>query len=93
MGAGRQTIDQAVLQGFGSVLRKLRQERGLTQEQLAEKSRASRMFVSFLETGKQSCTMPKLFELARALNVAPAEMVAAVDEEVRKAEDRTAETG
>jgi transcriptional regulator with XRE-family HTH domain len=69
-------------QGFGQVLRQLRRQRGLSQEQLAEASGCHRAHVSFLERGLKSPTLHMLFQLAAALEVAPAEIVSRVEAEV-----------
>ena len=50
-------------------LRLLRERRGLTQEQLAEKSGVSRTYLARLETGRQDPTLSTLEKLAKALGV------------------------
>lgn len=45
---------------FGSLLRKLRQESGLTQQQLARKMGASKSYISGIESGKVRPPSPKL---------------------------------
>lgn len=62
-------------QAFGQVLRELRRERQLSQEQLAEASRCSRPHLSRLETGRNSPSLSMLFQLAEALAVEPDDLV------------------
>lgn len=62
-------------QAFGQVLRELRTERDLSQEEFADRCRVSRPHVSRLETGKNSPSLSMLFQLADALGVAPEELV------------------
>jgi len=71
--------------GFAQVLKQLRRERGLTQEQLAEASGCHRAHVSFLERGLRSPTLNMIFQLAAALDVSPTEIVGRVEAEVREA--------
>jgi len=68
--------------GFGRVLRELRRDRQLTQEQLAEVSGCHRAHVSFLERGLKSPTLNMVFQLAAALGVAPSELVQRVEQEL-----------
>jgi transcriptional regulator with XRE-family HTH domain len=63
-------------QAFGAVLRELRQERGWSQEAFAELSRCSRPHVSRLESGRNSPSLSMLFQVAAALDVQPAELIA-----------------
>ena len=56
---------------FGVALRKLRNEDGLSQEQLAEKSGLHRTYISLLERGEKSPTLTTICRLASALGVAP----------------------
>lgn len=59
------TIEEA----FGAVIRRLRRERLLSQEELSMSSSLGRAFISQLERGKQQPTLVTIFELANALNV------------------------
>jgi transcriptional regulator with XRE-family HTH domain len=47
----------------------VKQERGLTQEQLAERSGFSQQYISGLEQGRRNPTVVTLYELALALGV------------------------
>lgn len=48
---------------------RLRRERGLTQEQAAEKSGFSQQYISGLEQGRRNPTVVTVYELAQALGV------------------------
>ena len=54
---------------------RLRLKRGLTQEELAEKSGFSQQYISDLERGKRNPTIVTIYELAQALGVPHTEMV------------------
>jgi transcriptional regulator with XRE-family HTH domain len=53
----------------GSNFKRLRMERRLTQEQVAEKSGFSQQYISGLEAGRRNPTVVTLFELSQALGV------------------------
>lgn len=59
------TIEKA----FGAVIRRLRKERGLSQEKLSNISLLDRGFLSNLELGKQQPVLVTVFQIAAALNV------------------------
>ena len=54
---------------------RIRKERGLTQEQLAERSGLSQQYLSGLERGQRNPTIVTLYELAEALSVSHVELV------------------
>ncbi|PWI45957.1 helix-turn-helix transcriptional regulator [Streptomyces sp. ICBB 8177] len=56
-------------QAVGDRIRLLRRERGLTQEQLAERSGLDRKTVSRAENGRYSMPLDHLVMMARALGV------------------------
>jgi len=62
-------------EAFGHVLRRKRKAAGLTQEQLALTAGVERVFVSWLETGKNQPTFQTIYKLAQALNCAPGSLV------------------
>lgn len=64
-----------VAQAFGKVLREVRLEARLTQEQLGLEAGLRRTFVSLLELGEQQPTLTTIVKLADALNIKPSELV------------------
>ena len=64
-----------VAAAFGQVLRRVRRERGLSQEALASGAEMDRTYPSLLERGLRHPTLTVLLRLARALTVEPAELV------------------
>lgn len=69
------TIEEA----FGLVIRRLRRERSLSQEQLSLSSTLGRAFISQLERGKQQPTLLTIFGLASALCVQPARILTEIE--------------
>lgn len=59
----------------GRNLRRLRQQKGWTQEQFAERSGFSQQYLSGLEQGRRNPTVVTLYELAQALDVSHVELV------------------
>jgi transcriptional regulator with XRE-family HTH domain len=62
-------------QAFGAVVRQLREERGLSQEQLSFACGRHRTYVSLIERGRNSPSLRTLWLLADALGVPPSEMI------------------
>lgn len=60
---------------FGSLIRKLRGERGLTQEVLAERTELSVSYIGFIERGENVPTLTIVIDLAEALDVDAADLV------------------
>jgi len=56
---------------FGNVLKQLRSDRGLSQEELGFESGYHRTYISMLERGKKSPSLKTIFQLAKALDVDP----------------------
>lgn len=54
---------------------RIRKERGLTQEQLAERCGLSQQYLSDLERGKRNPTIVTIYEIAQALGVSHLELV------------------
>ena len=59
---------------FGKKLREIRKERGLTQEQLAEKVNVSYQAISNIERGLTGPSFSTLADIAKALKVKPKEL-------------------
>lgn len=67
---------------FGKVLRHLRQEAGLTQEELGFEADLRRTYVSILELGQQQPSLSTIFKLAKALNQPGSTLVEMVETEL-----------
>ncbi|MEK7374572.1 MAG: helix-turn-helix transcriptional regulator [Thermodesulfobacteriota bacterium] len=60
---------------FGCVLRCLRRDRGLSQEALGFESGYHRTYISLLERGQKSPSLQTIFNLLKALKIAPADLI------------------
>lgn len=54
---------------------RLRKEKGLTQEEVQERSGLSQQYISGLEQGRRNPTVVTLFELAEAIGVSHVQLV------------------
>jgi transcriptional regulator with XRE-family HTH domain len=64
---------------LGDVLKKAREDAGLTQETLAFEADLDRTYISQLEHDKKSPTLDALFRIAKALGTPASELVARVE--------------
>ncbi|WP_194976998.1 helix-turn-helix domain-containing protein [Aquiflexum lacus] len=60
---------------FGIRLKTLRKEKGLSQEELAERSGLNRPYISGIEQGKRNVSLEVMDKLAEALKVGIGELV------------------
>lgn len=67
----RMESDEWLRAAFGTLLRELREQRGLSQAQLALESQLDQTFVSLLERGQRQPTLATLFALCDAMRVEP----------------------
>jgi transcriptional regulator with XRE-family HTH domain len=65
---------------LGKVLRALRKQVGLSQEQLALEADLQRNYISLLERGLNSASIKTLFKLAAVLGTSPSQMLAQAEE-------------
>ena len=64
----------------GRNVKRVRQDKGLTQEELAERSGFSQQYISGLEQGRRNPTIVSIYELATALGVSHMELVRPTEE-------------
>jgi transcriptional regulator with XRE-family HTH domain len=68
-----------VIEIFGKVLRELRENNSISQEKLAEYCDLDRTYISLLERGQRQPTITTIFKLAKALKIAPSELIKLVE--------------
>ena len=73
-------MDTAV--AFGNVLRRLRIDSGLTQEQLGFEADLRRTYISILELGQQQPSLSTILKIALALKISAQELVRLVEIEL-----------
>jgi transcriptional regulator with XRE-family HTH domain len=64
---------------FGSTVRELRDERGYSQEELAERATLHRNYVGGVERGERNVALENIVKLAKALSVSPRDLFADFD--------------
>ena len=75
---------QDVSQRLGERIRTLRAERGLTQDELADRVRISRVYISVIERGAKVASLEVLIGIAKVLDVSLSELFLDVDRETHK---------
>jgi transcriptional regulator with XRE-family HTH domain len=63
---------------FGMRVRQIREDRGMSQEELADAAELHRTHISLIERGQRSVRIDTVGRLAIALRVQPAELMPAV---------------
>lgn len=66
--------EQDILLNFGNHLRKLRIEKGFSQEKFADLTQLDRTYVSGLERGKRNPSYLILLKIAKSLNISIKDM-------------------
>lgn len=69
---------------IGSTVRRLRQERGWSQQFLADRLGIAQSAIGQIERGEINPLLTTLFDLARALDVSPADLVSTPGVPARK---------
>lgn len=67
---------RSVKSRFGTRLREIREERGYSQEKLAERAGLHRNYVGGIERGERNVALENIVKLAKALSVSPRELFA-----------------
>jgi transcriptional regulator with XRE-family HTH domain len=65
----------SIAKKLGAKIQKLRQERGLSQEELAFEADLHRTYISHVERGSRNITFLALCKIAKGLKIAPDEVI------------------
>lgn len=69
---------------FATVLKDLRTEKKISQENLAFLSGLDRTYISLLERGKRQPSLTSLFSISRALDITLVEFTTALEEKINE---------
>uniref|UniRef100_UPI002FBD6350 helix-turn-helix domain-containing protein n=1 Tax=Desulforegula conservatrix TaxID=153026 RepID=UPI002FBD6350 len=67
---------------FGKILKKIRAEKGFSQEKLALEADLDRTFISLLERGLRQPSLNTLLQISKSLDIKASEIVAQVEIEL-----------
>jgi transcriptional regulator with XRE-family HTH domain len=67
-------------EAFGKVIRELREQRKLSQQELADYSEVDRTYISDLERGLNYPTLNTIYKLAEVLKIKPHDLIHKVDD-------------
>lgn len=67
--------EENILLQFGKHVKKLRQQKNLSQEQLALIADLDRTYISGIERGKRNVSLINLFKIAKSLNIPTREII------------------
>jgi len=68
---------------IGKYLKIERENKGFSQEKLAEKSSVHRTYISLLERNKKSPTLDVLFRICKALEIKPSALISKIERDVK----------
>lgn len=72
---GKAITHKSVLEDFGRKMQKVRQARGITQEELAAKLAMHRTYIGLIERGERNPTIRTLYKIAKALKVPSSDLL------------------
>ena len=75
MAGGSTPLGASARDTFGSNVRRLRAERGLSQEELAARAGLHRTYVSSVERGQRNISLDNIKKLADQLGIAASELL------------------
>lgn len=71
----RSTKDRQLLLEIGDNIRRVRKQRGYSQEEFADIAGFSRSYYTEIETGKRNISILNLIKIVEALKVNPSELI------------------
>ena len=71
-------MNDNILMTFGKAVRRLRSDRGISQEEFAELCGLHRTYISDVELGKRNVSLENIGRIAEALNMTLSELFAEV---------------
>jgi transcriptional regulator with XRE-family HTH domain len=77
-------VELQLKEAFGKVIRELRTEAGISQQELADYAEVDRSYISDLERGIYNPTLHVIYKLSEILKVKPHKVIEKVDKLLEK---------
>ena len=74
-------MSEEILNRFGYAVRRIRQDRHISQEQLADRCSLHRTYISDVELGKRNVSLENIEKMAHAFGMTMAELFTEVEKE------------
>lgn len=74
-------MSEEILNRFGYAVRRIRQDRHISQEQLADRCGLHRTYISDVELGKRNVSLENIEKMAHAFGMTMAELFTEVEKE------------
>jgi len=74
---------KALSNEFGAALRRIRNDKGMTQDALAEKLEINSPYISRLESGQKHPSLEMIWKLAKAMGIKASDIIKAVEDRER----------
>lgn len=72
---GKPITHKQILEKFGQKMQKVRQLKGITQEELAATLGMHRTYIGLIERGERNPTIRTLYKIAKALKISASELL------------------
>ena len=76
-------MKKSLAMAFGEILKELRKQAGISQEDLANECELDRSFISMLERGLRMPTIETLFKVSKAFEKAPFEIIKLLEDKMK----------
>ncbi len=72
---GKPITHKQILEKFGQKMQKIRQDQGITQEELAAKLSMHRTYIGLIERGQRNPTIRTLYKISKVLKVSAGDLL------------------
>jgi len=72
-------VKEVINEAFGKVIKQLREEQELSQQELADYAELDRSYISDMERGRYNPTLQTIYKLSEILKIKPNKLIEKVD--------------
>ena len=72
-------MKEEINEAFGKVIKQIREEQGLSQQELADYAELDRSYISDMERGRYNPTLLTIYKLSEILKIKPNKLIERID--------------